>query len=85
MLTGTSFIGGEDLESTCKLILGLTDKSIKEKLDFWQGKLKLSSEVLELLAQMLRKDPEKRITIEEVMKHRWVEQNGWLSESEMSS
>lgn len=63
MLTGTSFLGGDDVASTCKLLSELTDTSIKAKLDFWTDKLKLSLEVSLLLRQMLRRDPEQRITM----------------------
>ncbi|KAI8594050.1 hypothetical protein BDZ88DRAFT_402424 [Geranomyces variabilis] len=56
-------------------IITLYDKIVSTPADACET---LSPELQDLLAQMLKKDPDERITLQEVKKHPWITQNGVL-------
>ncbi|KAJ3180087.1 hypothetical protein HDU87_002312 [Geranomyces variabilis] len=54
-------------------IITLYDKIVSTPADACET---LSPELQDLLARMLKKDPDERITLQEVKKHPWITQNG---------
>lgn len=56
-------------------LLEMADKIKNETLKF-PAKRKISPELQDLLKKMLEKDPEKRITLDEIIQNKWLNQEG---------
>ena len=67
MLTGFMPFGGEDMKELFKSI-------INTELDLEQFN-KISSEAKDFLQRLLTKDPKKRITVTEALRHLWIQQH----------
>jgi len=65
-----------DLKERCKILKQGGKPKVDWSKDYYP---KLSVPLMELLDGMLETDPEKRLTIEQLLDHRWMKKKDWLA------